>query len=224
VSRHWDPFSVAPPPEPLPSSDTPVIEGNRWDDAYGKFSSLYAATTAAAAFGETISRYREKADLIAKIDAFLEGPPDPEYNFDTEPGVVPSDYLSNRRIGRCDIPPWALFVDVDHAETHAHATRGLASLLTEIGFKEFDRGVMMSPDRRVTRPVASFYHHLSRTADEMEATCGLRYESRLAGEWECWSLWEPLPLDPTTAELETVTSSNPDLISAVEKLGLRLPK
>jgi hypothetical protein len=84
--------------------------------------------------------------------------------------------------------------------------------------------VMMSPDRRVTRPVASFYHHLSRTADEMEATCGLRYESRLAGEWECWSLWEPLPLDPTTAELETVTSSNPDLISAVEKLGLRLPK
>jgi hypothetical protein len=75
VSRHWDPFSVAPPPEPLPSSDTPVIEGNRWDDAYGKFSSLYAATTAAAAFGETISRYREKADLIAKIDAFLEALP-----------------------------------------------------------------------------------------------------------------------------------------------------
>jgi hypothetical protein len=193
---------VPPAPEPLAPSDTPVIEGNRWDDAYGKFSSLYAATTAEAAFGETIARYRERAGLLAKIDAFLEGQPDPEYDFDIEPGVVPRDYLSNRRIGHCDIHPWAIFVDVDHVDTHAHATHGLAGLLAQLGFAEFDRGVMMSPDRRITRPVASFYHHLSRSAEGMEATCGIRYESRLIGEWECWSLWEPLPLDPAAAERE----------------------
>jgi hypothetical protein len=31
-------------------------------------------------------------------------------------------------------------------------------------------------------------------------------------------------LDPGAASLETVTSSNADLISAAEKLGLRLPR
>jgi hypothetical protein len=43
-------------------------------------------------------------------------------DFDIEPGVVRRDYLSNRRIGQCDIHPWTLFVDVDHMDTHGHAT------------------------------------------------------------------------------------------------------
>ena len=113
------------------------------------------------------------------------------------------------------------FADVDHPTTHAHVSGALAATLDRLGFTTYDRGLMLSPDRRVTRPVATYLHRYARQHGEARIS-GLRYESRLYREWECWALWRPFPF--TAAVVHTiVTFGNRDLRAAAERLGVRLP-
>lgn len=51
---------------------------------------------------------------------------------------------------------------------------------------------------------------------------GLRYDSRLAPRWECWALWEPLPLDADEADIQRVHIDTPALRTAAELLGVVL--
>ena len=198
-----------------------MIAGNRWEDAGGRFSTLECATSAEAAFGEAIAVFRERPGLLARIDAFLAASPDPEYDYELQAAVVPPDYLATRVLGRAPANRTARFIDVDHADTHLHASRDLARLLQEVGRQRFDREVMMSPDRRITRPVATFYHRISRLESSRRLR-GLRYQSRLDGGWECWALWRPLPLKSVTADVTVATANHPDLAAAARRLRLRL--
>jgi len=55
VSRSVDVFAFHVP-QPLPRPAAGAIEdGNRWDDAEGKFATVYCASQAEAAFGEVIA-------------------------------------------------------------------------------------------------------------------------------------------------------------------------
>lgn len=98
VAKGLDPFRFLPPRSPLPEQDEPVLDGNRWDDSLGEFAALYCASSAVAAFAETIARYREVPGLLDRIDAFLSGEPDSDYDFDLEPARVP------RRLLRRSLP------------------------------------------------------------------------------------------------------------------------
>jgi hypothetical protein len=51
---------------------------------------------------------------------------------------------------------------------------------------------------------------------------GLRFTSRLPPAWECWALWEPLPLDEPVAQAEDVTFLTPALRTAADMLGVAL--
>jgi len=64
---------------PRPAPD-PIEDGNRWDDAEGRFATVYCASDAEAAFGEVIAGYREQPGLLVRIDDFLTQSPDPEYD------------------------------------------------------------------------------------------------------------------------------------------------
>ena len=81
-------------PQPLPNpAPEPIEGGNRWDDAEGRFATVYCASRAEVAFGEVIARYRERAGLLERIDEFLGQRPDPEHDPPLDPGVVPADFF-----------------------------------------------------------------------------------------------------------------------------------
>jgi hypothetical protein len=219
VARSAWPFEVHLP-EPLVDAGRPVEGGNRWDDPLGKFATLYCASTAEAAFAETIARYRERDGLLERIDRFLSGPPDREYDFDLEPGTIPDDYFEDRYLGHIQVDSEARFVDLEHADTHTAGRHGVLPQLRGFGVSRFDRGTVASADRRVTRTIARYYQELSLKPDH-QSWRGLRYGSRLHASWECWAVWQPAPLSITTAEVTTVTRAHPALRGAVARLGLR---
>jgi hypothetical protein len=221
VAKGLDPFRFRPPRSPLPEQDEPVLDGNRWDDAQGQYATLYCASSAVAAFAETIARYREVPGLLDRIDAFLSGEPDGEYDFELEPARVPDDYFADRSLGHAAIDPALRFVDVDHPDTHRSLTVPLRPVLRRHRLRVVDRGVVLSPDRRLTRPIARECWRLAQTPDHPD-WAGLRYGSRLHPEWECWAAWEPSPIRPHSARVQTVTRANPDLRAAAEILRVAL--
>ncbi len=222
VSRDLEPFKYSEPPLSLPKLDEPVIAGNRWDDPDGSYSTLYCATTAECSFAETIARYREKKDLLEKIDKFLSGPADVEYDFEVTPGVVPEDYVANRTLGHADVEDNSNFVDVDHTDTHGVISKGIRPLLDTFDLASVNHNVVCSRDRRISRPIARCLYGCAQTTD-YHNVFGIRYVSRLSDEWECWAMWEPTPLLLGTASEEPVTWDNTDLQNAAKKLGLSLP-
>jgi hypothetical protein len=111
-------------------------------------------------------------------------------------------------------------VDVDASDTHLEIARELPHLLRKYALAGIDRGVVMGPDRRITRQIASYF---LRQSELDRRLAGLRYESRVRGEWECWLVWPPAPLLAHTESVLPVTWSNADLRSAAKKLRLALP-
>jgi hypothetical protein len=151
-------------PQPLPvPAPAPIEEGNRWDDAHGRFATVYCASRAEGAFGEVIARYRERPGLLQRIDAFLTGRPDPEYDPLLSLGVVPAEFFDRRWLGHVGIDPAVRFVDVDDPSTHAAVDATLRRQLRGYGVRRIDRSTFLSPDRRATRTIASRYHWLAQT-------------------------------------------------------------
>lgn len=221
VARGLEPFGFRPPRGPLPEQDEPLLDGNRFDDPQAEYATLYCASTAEAAFGETIARYREAPGLLDRIDAFLNAAPDPDYDPELLPARVPDDYFADRYVGQTTVDPDVRFVDVDHPDTHVALAAPLRPLLRRHGLATVDRGVSFSPDRRLTRPIARHFWTLSRTPDH-RAWAGLRYESRLLGAWECWAIWEPSPVRAHQSSVRAVTRTDPDLRAAAERLRIAL--
>lgn len=209
-------------PQPLPNpAPEPIEGGNRWDDAEGRFATVYCASRAEVAFGEVIARYRERAGLLERIDEFLGQRPDPEHDPPLDPGVVPADFFDGRWLGHVGVDPAVRFVDVEAPATHAAIDVTLRRQLTAYGIRRIDRSTFLSPDRRVTRTIASRYHWLAQTPDHASWR-GLRYTSRLAADWECWAIWQPSPLLESQLMIEKVTRDHPDLQAAARLLSVRL--
>lgn len=221
IARGLDPFSFDPPRSRLPLSDYPILGGNRWDDPDGEFATLYCSTTPEGAFAETIARYRNRPGLLDRIDRFLTGQPDSDYDFPLSPGRVPDEYFTNRVLGHVTVDPAVRFVDVDHPHTHSAATAALEPLLAKHGLQSVDRGVMYHPDRRLTRPIARYYWQLARSGDHHD-WAGLRYMSRLGPDWECWAVWEPNPLLAHDATITTLLRDHPDLQAAAAKIDVTI--
>jgi hypothetical protein len=76
--------------------------------------------------------------------------------------------------------------------------------------------------RYITRTLAGVYRaDATNEHGELQAS-GLRFTSRLPPAWECWALWEPLPLDETAAQIEDVTFNTPTPHTAADMLGVAL--
>jgi len=70
--------------------------GNRYDDPAGEYRALYASDQRAAAFAETLARFRPDLDLVAEL-ALIESDEDDAASL--APGVVPREWLDARAIG-----------------------------------------------------------------------------------------------------------------------------
>jgi RES domain len=193
----------------------PVLGGNRWDDARAVFGTIYAASDATGAFAETIAGFRLRPGLTAAIlESTAEDAPDPLFDPSLAGGVLPTSYFEQRALGRARMPPEQRLVDVAHPDTWHYLNAHFGHHVHRLGFDGYDRGVVMSQDRRITRPVASYLHAA------LPAAVGIRYESRFLTT-DCFALWERARL--VAPEVDPVVPETPELRRAAKALRIALP-
>ena len=109
------------------------------------------------------------------------------------------------------------FVDIDDTSTLLALGAQLHGELAALGADELDRGGVYSANRRLTRVLASWIY--SRTDDDGQPCYGgIRYESRLGRQWECWAIFDGSPL--TAATTNPIDRRHPDLVAIADQFGL----
>ena len=89
------------------------------------------------------------------------------------------------------------------------------------GLQAFDRRAILDERRHFTRRLAGVWRSAAVLGSGDLLIQGLRFRSRLPPAWICWALWDPLPLDASTARQERVMIKHPALRAAARKLGGR---
>lgn len=179
--------SISPLDATLPKA------GNRFDVPGGGV--LYAATSADACYGETLSRFRPTPRMRELLK-------------DEDPGFmvvggVPQDWRLKRVLASIRLVEPLPFLDVEAAQTHEYLSGVLASDLTALGYEHpLDLSAVTNQDRRLSRKIAEFAYTATGT-DGTPLYSGIRYMSRISSDWECWAIF-----DGTTVELSDQTSIN----------------
>lgn len=202
VGRAGDPvhFSSIDPVE----ADGPG--GNRFDVPGG--SVLYAATDRQGAYAETVARLRPSTAMRLLR-------PEAGEHF-MEPGAVPADWRTRRRMVRFGLEEPFPFVDLDDAQTHTFLMDQLAAELQQLGIDELDVAVVRSNNRRLTRTLARWVY---TAADEYGVLRygGIRFRSRL-GEHELWAIFDGGSL--TNQEELSIERDDSDLLAVANNFGL----
>lgn len=194
IGRAPDPLAAA---DPLPPSllDDPRT-GNRFDSPKGRYRVLYFATTLEGCFGETLARFRPDPGLRKLI-----GEEWSELGF-MRVGDVPADWRQRRIAVHVTFPEeddfggGVRFLDVESLETREVLREEFASLLARHGYADLDVSTVRAADRRITRWIGQWAYE-QRTADGFRQFAGIRYLSRLNSDWECWAVFDDVPLVET---------------------------
>lgn len=192
IGRAPDPLARAAPmpPEML---DQPAT-GNRFDSPTGSYSALYFGTTLDVCYGETLARFRPDPQIRELVgeewaaSGFM------------EVGEVPSDWRQRRLAVQVQFaaegPKFSggiRFLDVESLDTREVLREELGQLLALLGHSDLDVAVVRGGDRRVTRAIG---HWAYTQADEdgVPLYAGIRYLSRLNTDWECWAVFDDVPM------------------------------
>lgn len=162
--------------------------GNRFDSASGSYGVLYFSSSLEGCFGETLNRYRKDPSL-----AFID---DDEAKFMNR-GHVPADWRQRRTAVRVQIDedaPTDRFLDVDDPATIQIMAEAFRPAVMIMGYEDIDAGLLRGPDRRVTRLISQWAWH-QEDADGRPMFAGIRYLSRSNSRWECWAVFDDIPLD-----------------------------
>jgi hypothetical protein len=139
---------------------------------------------------------------------------DPGY---MDPGGLPAAWREDRRLVSFALAAPLPFVDIDNTSTLLALGAQLHGELAPLGVDELDRGSVYSANRRLTRALAAWIY--SRTDDDGQPRYGgIRYESRLGRQWECWAVFDGALL--TTSTVTPIDSRNPDLMAIADQFGL----
>ncbi|HEX7101412.1 MAG TPA: hypothetical protein VF201_02095 [Nitrolancea sp.] len=240
VPRIYDPFE--PKPWELAGEDGTL--GDRFDDPSGsperatliplsqRFRVIYCATTPAGAFGETVARVRPKLSEIPgfveieaddefpePIDAYLRGLRDPLF---PDRGVLPASWRLERQLYNTRLDPSLRFVDVGSPRTIETLRNVLSPLAVRLGLKDIDFSTVLGPMRAFTQECSRLiYEQTDHRGYPLFA--GVRYESRLNVDWECWAIFHDrmvghhMPGFP-----ETITPDHPALCEVAAQYHLSI--
>lgn len=161
---------------------------------------------------------------MQRVESYLEGEPDDEHADDDLAVRLDAEDIESFDWSLACAPthPGAIAIDVSHPKTYVAIFRRAMPLLLSYGMRAFDRAALLETERNFTRELAGLYRAAATRADGTLEAVGLRYESRLPPGWECWALWEPLPLAVSHTASEPVTSETPALRRAAAQLGVVL--
>jgi RES domain len=223
LSEWSAPLDPPPPPAPLWEVDPEYDSSGRWDAPDEEFSTLYCATEAEGCFGEKLGPFIPQPEAVLEIEEFLEAEPDAAFlDDDLTSGLDRSDIAKiGWKLAWAPSDPQARVFDVTSRRTWIALLPSIASIVRAVGLP-LNKAALKSSRRGVTRRVAGTLYEASRDDDGDILVHGIRYESRRPPAWECWALWEPLPLNVGEATVEDVTIDHPALRSAAAKLGVPL--
>lgn len=220
VSRDFDVF--APPDWSWAQEDGTF--GNRFDDPgkyrgipeEDRFRVVYCATQRAAAFGETIARFRRSPRLVEGLRTIDdEGP----FEAELEGGELPEGWRLGRRLGSTRLDEGLVFADFASPGTFQIFTEELAPLLVRFGLTEFDLSLITSRRRRVTQEAARYAYELTGSG---QVYAGVRYLSRLDPAWELWAVFHDRMVHSPEEHSETVREDDPGLEEAASVLGIEI--
>lgn len=186
VGRSPDPVHFG---EPLPADqlDNPHT-GNRFDSPTADYRVCYFATTLDGCFGETLARFRPDPELVeaATEEGFM------------AVGEVPAAWRQRRLAVRVRAEPSprlpsVRFLDVEGLSTRQVLRGELAPLLAYYGYRDLDVPTVRGADRRITRWIGKWAHD-QRDDTGLPVFAGVRYLSRLSSDWECWAVFDDVPL------------------------------
>jgi hypothetical protein len=168
--RGGDPF--APPPWEMAGEDGTF--GNRFDDPSAergyspsaRFRTIYCATTAIGAFGETLARFRPSIPLLAKLREIKD-----EDRFETQPlgmlhprdpriGMIPADWRLRRLLAPTVLDANLRFIDLAAVPTHQYLRQAMATDLVELALKDLDFSTVSGPPRVLTQRCARHIYEL----------------------------------------------------------------
>lgn len=212
VGRSPDPIYLA---EPVPADllDDPRL-GNRFDSPTGDYRVCYFATRLEGCYGETLARFRPDPGLA---------------EFATDEGhmglgEVPQDWRMRRlavrvRFGTSPRLPNAQFLDVESLDTRRILRRDLAPLLALYGYNDLDVPTVRGADRRITRWISKWAFG-QRDENNVPLYAGIRYLSRLSSDWECWAVFQDVPIEEL--ERRPVLREDPALRATAHHYDLTL--
>ncbi len=184
------------------------------------FRVLYFSTQLAGAFGETFQRHIPKP---AKMQRLFGGNPP------TDPhllgGQVKVAEVTNHRIGATLLSPTLRFVDVMALQTRTelyHGDATIAPLVQNLGLKFLDISAITgatNKHRRLTQQIAlSVHSHLDNQGGQLFH--GVRYQSHVDPQWECWALFHECLLHKPLSVTEVVPD-DPALLAALHAMNIR---
>ncbi len=221
----WDePLDPPPPPDPAWDTAPGTDAARRWDDPAGEFRTLYCATDAEGALGEKLGSFALRPSVVREIEAYFVEDPDDEFIDDDLAGGLDCRDIEDLawKLAWAPIDPEVQAIDIAAPRTMIAALPGVRALLRGYGIPSFDRAALLSTKRGFTRRVAGYIREQATDGNGTLRAVGLRYESRLPPSWECWALWEPLPIAQEQASVETVSIDHQALRSAAAMLGVPL--
>jgi hypothetical protein len=192
--------------------------GNRYDDPRGEYRVLYASSNRFGAFVETLARFREDAELQAEL-AEIDG--DPEAAL--EAGQVPREWLETRELGTAMVA--GQFAAVGHSRSLEYLREALAEEASALGVDDLDGAAIRLRVPRAFTQAVSRHVFECQTEPSVSQFAGIRYLSRLGDDIENWAIFEPPGgVEPPIADAQSsgIGRDDPDLVAALEHLGLRL--
>ncbi len=202
---------------------------------------VYGASPAAAAYGESIAFARQR--LVDRVlgEFFSESDRgntqtlgeviDKEWKDKGAlgPGFLPAQWRLERLEYKLQLPPEGWFVDIEAAQSLSAISQALASTLDSFGAEHLTVAHLRGEDRRITTAVAEWVHGL--VLEDGSRAHGIRYGSKHGTDWSCWALWlraldggQDLAAEPTRANDGTEIKecvNNLDLRTAAELFRIR---
>jgi hypothetical protein len=187
--------------------------GNRWDDPESSYRVLYVCSQRLGAFVETLSRFRPDPEVVARL-ADIEDEDAPAL----PPGHVPRAWLDGRLMGEATFQ--GRYADVGHSRSLSYLRRVLAARAVHYGLGDLDgAAIRMSAPRRFTQEISRLVYECTGPGERQQFD-GIRYISRLGDEFENWAIFEPGR--PSGQATGPIRDDDPDMIAAVQRLGLTL--
>lgn len=240
VPRIYDPFE----PKPWELADDDGTLGDRFDDPGGRpgrseiippsqrFRVIYCATSPAGAYGETVARVRPKLaeiqgfaeiegdeDFPEPTDAYLQGLRDPLY---PDRGVLSASWRLERQLCNTRLDPSLRFVDICSPKTIETLRETLSPVAVHLGLKDVDFSTVIGPMREFTQECARLVYEQADDKGQ-PLFAGVRYESRLNTEWECWAIfYDRMVGHHRSGFPETITPDNASLCEVAAQYHLSI--
>ena len=187
--------------------------GCRWDDPDGGYRVAYMARTALGAYLEALAGFRPDPALVD--DGFMPDPAGSDVPT-IPPGQVPRSWIGGRR--RLDGRLHGRFARVTATASIGVLRRLTASVEARTGARLDAAGLRAVEPRAFTQGVGRVIFAMPAALD------GIAYGSRHGDDEECIAAFERRPLDTVVTDQRdrSIDPDDPDLIDALDLLGIRL--